>query len=125
MEEKNKPKNNGCVIALIVFVVVGAIWYFTRPVSKNNNEEPNPCAVAADFIKEDLNYPDESDISAFDCHSTIENNGSYTVLQKFSAKNAFGMQKTYIYKLNFIYLGGIEYDKSSWSLESKRSEVVK
>ena len=83
------------------------------------------CEMSKDFIKQDLNYPKSADFSILDC--SVENNsdGSYTILRKVGAQNAFGVESEFIYKVSLAYTGGIEVDIKNWKLISIRSEEVK
>ena len=89
------------------------------------SSEPNPCLMAEDFIKKDLAFPNESDMSIFDCSKETNPDGSYTILTKISAKNAFGMEKEYIYKVTLSYNGGIDTDINNWTLIKIQSEAYK
>lgn len=86
------------------------------------NSEPNPCIMSEDFIKQDLTYPDEIEFSSVDCNSEMNADGTYTVLRKVTAKNAFGVKKTFVYKVLLQYNSGIAVDKNNWTLIDIRSE---
>lgn len=86
------------------------------------SDELNPCQISIDFIKEDLKNPATLDYSSFDCTKEFDNVNKYTILRKVSAENSFGVKKEFIYKLELKYLGGNQYDKSSWELISLKSE---
>lgn len=88
------------------------------------NDKPRACLMVFDFIKQDLTNPKEADMSIFDCSETVNAN-LHTVLTKISAKNAFGVEKEYIYKVILNYKGGDKLEKSSWELISMRSEEYK
>ncbi len=120
-KHEKESQNRTAIWILVVFVVVAGFYFL---VNKSGSSS-NPCAISSDFIKADLNYPDEASFSVFDCNSTENSDGSFTVLQKVKAKNAFGMEKSYIYKLKLRYNGGDKLDQSNWTLESKRSEAVR
>lgn len=89
-----------------------------------SEDKPNACMISEDFIKADLNYPEEADFPFLDCHETDNSDGTYTVLRKISAKNAFGMEKQYIYKVELKFNGGITSDSDNWELLSMRNEEV-
>lgn len=86
------------------------------------SSEPNPCLMSEDFIKKELKFPNEAKFSILDCSSEKNADGSYTILRKVEAKNAFGMQSSYIYKVTMNYNGGIPTDIKNWSLVDMRSE---
>lgn len=83
----------------------------------------NPCQISIDFIKKDLYNPSSIDYSLFDCNQ--EWNGyHFIILRKISAKNSFGQKKEFVYKVKLKYLGGHQYDMSSWELISIQSEEL-
>jgi hypothetical protein len=86
------------------------------------SNELDPCQISIDFIKDDLHNPSTIDYSSFDCSKEFDNINKYTILRKISAQNSFGVKKEYVYKLELKYLGGNQYDKSSWELISIKSE---
>lgn len=76
----------------------------------------NPCVMSEDFIKRDLRYPNTANFSIFNCSSEQNSDGSYTVLRKVSAKNAFGAESEFIYKVRIGFTGGNEVDINNWKL---------
>jgi hypothetical protein len=91
----------------------------------NTDENANPCVISEDFIKLDLTNPATADFSYFDCTNEKNNDGSYTVLRKVSAKNSLGVEKEYIYKVKIGFKGGNWVDESNWDLISIQSEEYK
>jgi hypothetical protein len=89
------------------------------------SDDPNPCIISEDFIKQDLRYPESADFSAFDCSTEKNDDGSYTILRKVSAKNAFGVESSFVYKVQLIFKGGEWTDTSNWDLVNIRSEEYK
>ena len=89
------------------------------------SSEPSPCVISEDFIKKDLRYPDTAVFSAFDCSTENNSDGSYTILRKVSAQNAFGVQSSFVYKLQLRFKGGDWTETSNWDLISIRSEEYK
>ena len=89
------------------------------------SDEPNPCLMSEDFIKNDLKFPKEASMSVFDCSKETNSNGSYTILTKIGAKNSFGIEKEFIYKVTLSYNGGITTDISNWTLTNIQSEEYK
>lgn len=87
--------------------------------------EPNPCLMAEDFIERDLKFPQEAEMSFFDCSKEENADGSYTILTKIEAKNSFGVAKEFIYKVTLSYNGGITTDISNWTLIKIQSEEYK
>lgn len=89
------------------------------------SNEPSACIASEDFIKEDLNYPEEAEFSSLDCNSEFLADGSYEVLRKVTAKNAFGIKSSYVYKVKIKQIGTNWTSKSDWQLISIRSEEYK
>lgn len=85
----------------------------------------NVCLTSQDFIKQDLKNPSSADFSSFDCSSERNSNGSYTILRKVSAKNSFGVEKEFIYKVTLGFKGGNWVDLTNWDLIKIQSEENK
>lgn len=100
------------LIAVLLFISCGS-------------SEPNACLMSEDFIKKELAYPDEAEFSSFDCSSESNADGTYTVLRKVSAKNTFGVQSSYIYKVTLSFNGGNAVDINDWTLINIQSEEYK
>ena len=64
-------------------------------------------------------------MSVFDCSKETNSDGSYTILTKISAKNSFGIEKEFIYKVTLSYNGGITTDIGNWTLIKMQSEEYK
>lgn len=123
--KQSKKTNNstiGCLVFLLILVGVFIYFYNSKSSDDEYSSDVNPCLMSEDFIKRDLKFPDEADFPFLDCNSTDNGNGTYTVLRKISAKNAFGVEKKYIYKVEMRYNGGISVDINNWELISLRSE---
>jgi|SRR5690554_1252197 len=76
----------------------------------------NPCVMSEDFIKRDLRYPKTAKFSIFNCSSERNDDGSYTILRKVSAKNAFGVESEFVYKVRMGFTGGVDVDINNWKL---------
>lgn len=85
----------------------------------------NPCIISKDFIERNLRYPSSADFSMFDCSNEQNSDGSYTVLRKVGAKNAFGVESKFIFKVKFGFKGGNENDINDWELINIQSEEVR
>lgn len=86
------------------------------------SDDYNSCDISEDFIKIDLKNPKTANFSMFDCVSEYNSDGTITVLKKVSAKNIYGVEKDFIYKLKLIYKGGNTIDINNWKLISIKSE---
>lgn len=110
------PKENDKVINSII----------SKNVKSRNTSyqsvEINPCVMSEDFIKKDLRYPKTADFSMFDCSHEQNSDGSYTILRKVGAKNAFGVESEFIYKITIAFTGGNQYDINDWILIRMQSE---
>jgi hypothetical protein len=91
----------------------------------NTDESANPCIISEDFIKQDLQNPSTADFSMFDCSADKNSDGTYTILRKVSAKNSFGVEKEFIYKVSIGFKGGNWVDISNWSLINIQSQEYK
>ena len=89
-----------------------------------SSDTPNACLMSEAFIKKELNFPKEASFPFLDCNTTDNGDGTYTILRKISAKNAFGMETEYIYKVKMSYNGGVTTDQDSWQLLDIQSEEV-
>ena len=96
-----------------------------RNAISSYEESDNVCTTSKDFIKKDLRYPDTAEFSMLDCSSERNTDGSYTILRKVSAKNVYGVQSSYIYKLRLGFKGGDWIDINNWDLISIKSEEYK
>ncbi len=85
----------------------------------------DPCIISKDFIERNLRYPSSADFSMFDCSKEQNADGSYTVLRKVGAKNAFGVESEFIFKVRFGFKGGNDVDINDWELINIQSEEVK
>jgi hypothetical protein len=88
----------------------------------NSDDSANPCIISEDFIKQDLQNPSTADFSIFDCSNEKNSDGTYTVLRKVSAKNSYGVEKEFIYKVTLGFKGGNWVDMSNWDLIKIQSE---
>ena len=95
---------------------------YTSSSYNNTNEDANPCIISEDFIKQDLRHPSTADFSSFDCSTTKNDDGTYTILRKVSAQNSFGVESSYVYKVRLGFTGGNWVDMSNWKLIDIRSE---
>ena len=86
------------------------------------SNETNAWVMSEDFILEQLSYGDEAEFSSFDCSTTNEPDGSYTVLRKVEVKNGFGVKSEYVFKLNMSFIGGNSVDIKNWKLNHIDSE---
>jgi hypothetical protein len=89
------------------------------------NSISDGCLISKYFIKQDLINPSTADFSMFDCVSEVNQNKSLTILRRVSARNKFGIESQFIYKLKIAYLGGNEGDPKNWRLLGLTSEEYK
>lgn len=127
MKQEEKADNKlplGCIIGLVIgAIVIFAFIYKSGFFSDSDSK--NPCLISEHFIKQDLNYPDNSEIPFLECNITETNGNEYTILRKVEASNAFGVKKTYIYKVKMAYVDGEESDAENWVLLEMRNEEYK
>lgn len=119
-----QKKTSGCGI-IAVLIIAAAFLYFIFSPSSGKTSDLNPCFVSEDFIRRELNYPEEAEFPMLDCNITEESGNTFTILRKIKASNAFGVKKAYIYKVKLEYNGGESSDSNNWSLINIRSEEYK
>lgn len=103
----NSRKNN----TMKKFLLIASLFL----ISCSGND-PNPCLMPEDFIKQTLSYPNEASFPFTECHVQDKSGNVFTIIRKVKTKNAFGMVKSYIYKVKLEYNGGISTDSDNWSL---------
>ena len=98
----------------------------SSPASSSNTysyqNSDNVCITSEYFIKKDLLYPYSADFSIFDCSVFKNSDGSYSSVRKISAKNAFGVESSFIYKVKLGFKGGEWADIKNWDMISIQSE---
>ena len=69
------------------------------------------------FVKQKIKYPAEAEfISEHRGEQLTEN--KFKVYQKFTAKNAFGVKSTYVYRAIMLYSGDGDWtDENNWRCE--------
>lgn len=120
-----KEKPNGCSIAVILVVVIALIYYFVQVSDNEDKTSLNPCFISETFIKKNLKNPDDAEFPLLDCNVTEESGNRFTILRKVKAVNSFGVHKTYIYKVELEYKGGISSEASNWELLNMKNEEYK
>ncbi len=70
--------------------------------------------IADDFVKERLNFPAEAEFE-WSYVGDVTSDSTFTVYNQFTAKNAFGVRSTYVYKAKMVYLGGEWTDINNWT----------
>ena len=68
------------------------------------------------FVSVRMKYPAEVEFDG-DYRGCETGPNEYNVLQKFTAKNAFGVKSSYIYKINMLFKGGEWTEQSSWTYD--------
>lgn len=96
-----------------------------KPAESYQTAKIDPCIIAKDFIESDLKNPSTADFSTFDCSKEQNSDGSYTILRKVTAENSLGVEKKYVYKVRFGFLGGNEVNIKDWKLIGIQSEEYK
>ena len=69
--------------------------------------------MARDHVKKMINYPEEAEFER-DIRGSGDVVNGFTVYERFTAPNAFGVKKRFVYKCNMKYLGGDKHEDSSW-----------
>lgn len=79
--------------------------------------------MSEDFVAPRMRYPAEVEFDG-DRRGSEKSNNEYIVYQKFTAKNAFGVKDSYVYKIHMIYKSGDWTDINSWTYDLLTIENV-
>lgn len=80
--------------------------------------------MARDHVKKMVTFPEEVDFELSSLRGSGDAVNGFTVYEKFTAPNAFGMKRMYVYKCKMKYLGGEKYEESSWECSNLLVEDV-
>ena len=69
--------------------------------------------ICEDFVRPLMKYPKEVEFEDNAKGELVKDN-LFKVLQKFTAKNAFGVKSEYVYKIFIAYTGGDWTEKNNW-----------
>lgn len=112
---KGTPLGNGCLIVILI-AILSFMYFYIKGDNGGSSSSVNPCMASETFIKRELNFPSEADFNFLECHTVEEVGNTYTIIRKIKAKNAFGMETPYIYKVKMEYLGGDQFEDENWQL---------
>ena len=83
------------LLLFVLLIVSSSIIYAQSDTYKKGSR----CfIVSQDYVKSKMNYPKSVKFNRNYVHET-DGYGDAVVLAKFSAKNSFGMEKDYVYKI--------------------------
>lgn len=88
-----------------------------KPIASSSNilYDGTKCAIISeDFVKSKMNFPKETKIKTSGHVHEVEN-GKAVILNKFTTKNAFGVEIEYVYKIWMSFTGGEWEDIENWS----------
>ena len=74
--------------------------------------------MAEPLVKNKMSFPEEVDFDSSTRCQKGEGKTEFTVYEKFTAPNAFGMKKEFIFKAVMNYVGGDMYEDSSWECKT-------
>lgn len=82
-------------------------------------EDNKPTVTRAGIMSEDIvrgkmKFPDEVEFDN-DYRGKEISDKEFEVYQKFTAKNAFGVKSSYVYKIQMVYISGEWADSKNWS----------
>ncbi|MGN1354470.1 MAG: hypothetical protein ACI4V2_06120 [Alloprevotella sp.] len=97
----------------ILSLVLIAITLFAVSCDDSEPTLNTACIMARDYVKKMITFPEEAEFES-DIRGRGDAVNGFIVYEKFTAPNAFGVRKTYVYKCNMKYLGGDKYENSSW-----------
>lgn len=95
-------------------------------VSCDDSNKPSftrAAIISEEFVTTRMKFPSEVDFNG-DRRGSETSKNEYDVLQKFTAKNAFGVKVSYVYKIHMIYKSGDWADKNNWTYNSLIIEDV-
>ena len=70
--------------------------------------------ISEDFVTPRMRFPAEVEFDG-DRRGSETSTNEYDVFQKFTAKNAFGVKVSYVYKIHMIYKSGDWADINNWT----------
>lgn len=97
---------------LIPFLII-AFALCTVSCEDSGPDLNTACVMARPYVKRMINFPEEAEFENDKRGSGDIING-FTVYEQFTAPNAFGVKKRYVYKCHMKYLGGDQFLNSSW-----------
>lgn len=91
-------------------------------------EDNKPTVTRAGIMSEDIvrgkmKFPDEVEFDN-DYRGKEVSDKEFEVYQKFTAKNAFGVKSSYVYKIQMVYIGGEWADSKNWSYDKLMIENI-
>lgn len=91
-------------------------------------EDNKPTVTRAGIMSEDIvrgkmKFPDEVEFDN-DYRGKEVSDKEFEVYQKFTAKNAFGVKSSYVYKIQMVYISGEWADSKNWSYDKLTIENV-
>lgn len=108
-------------VLLVLFVLVLNAGVFAQ---SNVYRDKSKCYITAqDFIKQKLKYPKEAKFDRNVVHET-DGYGSAILLGKVTAKNAFGIQSEYVYKIWLDHNGKDWTELRNWTMKKLIMEDV-
>lgn len=105
---------------LFSFLLITFSLLFVESCGDYNNEPnaDNAITMAEPLVKDKMSYPEEVKFDTSTRRVAGEGKTEFTVYEKFTAPNAFGMKREFIFKAVMKYLGGDKYEDSSWECET-------
>ena len=80
--------------------------------------------MARQHVNKMVSFPEEVDYEFGSHRGSGDAMNGFTVYETFTAPNAFGMKRKYVYKCKMKYLGGDKYEDSSWECSNLIIEDV-
>ena len=79
--------------------------------------------MSEEFVSSRMKYPAEVEFDG-DRRGAETSSNEYNVFQKFTAKNAFGVKSSYVYKIHMIYKTGDWADINNWTYDELTIEDI-
>lgn len=100
----------------ILFLMICLTSLIMYSCDNNKPTFTRAAIMSEDYVKVRMKYPAEVEFEG-DRRGSENGTNEYDVFQKFTAKNAFGVKSSYVYKIHMIYKGGDWSDINNWTYD--------
>lgn len=106
-----------------LFLTTYLVVLFLTACEDNKPTFARAAIISEDFVSPRMKYPAEVEFEG-DRRGSETSPNEYDVYQKFTAKNAFGVKSSYVYKIHMVYKSGDWTDVNSWTYDSLIIEEI-
>lgn len=108
----------------LYFLLFCLLGLFVCSCDDSNKATFTRAAVISEgYVTQRLRFPEEVDFNG-DYRGSETSKNEFDVYQKFTAKNAFGVKVSYVYKIHMIYKSGDWSDINNWTYDNLVIEDV-